>query len=365
MKDHRLKVATIVGTRPELIRLSRIIPAIDKHYQHVLIHTGQNFDATLRDQFFTDLEIRTPDYQLNMDERRIGFEFIGHTLPAVADILRKERPDIALILGDTNSGLSAYVCKQLKIPLLHMEAGNRCYDDKVPEEVNRRVIDACSTWLLPYTQRSREQLLAEGYHPSRVIVTGNPITEVLHHLQARGAHDDPLEAYSVRSGEFLLATIHRSENLAEHSRLEGIVTALNHLASEQALVLSVHPKLQSMLDEFGLRLDEKIVARPAPDFSTFITLMQHAKLVLSDSGTVPEEATILGKPCVLIRDSTERPELLETNSMVLSGVATEMIVSAVRMAGQQDVGSPPLDYASTDVSSKIVKIIASASGRTD
>ena len=354
----RKKVVTIVGTRPELIRLSRLIPKLDQFYDHKLIHTGQNFDNSLRDQFFADLGIRKPDYELNLKEQRIGFAYIGSMLADIAGILELEAPDAAVILGDTNSGLAAYVCKQLGIPVFHLEAGNRCYDDKVPEEVNRRVIDASSDWLLTYTQRSREQLLREGYHPSRVIVIGNPITEVLRHFVDQRDITEVRAQFEAASGAYMLATLHRAENVSVEPRLRSIVAALNQASAELPVILSVHPKLDSMLGKFGIELADGVKASPAFDFSTFAALMSECRVVVSDSGTVPEEAAILDKPCVLLRDSTERPELLENNSMVVSGVETDSILAAVDIAIHSDVGSLPRDYEDTDVSSKVVKILS-------
>ena len=354
----KLKIMTIVGTRPEMIRLCRVIQKLDACYDHVFVHTGQNFDRALRDQFFDDLGLRKPDYQFNLQEQRIGFPFIGAMFQQMAEIIDTVKPDAALILGDTHSCLASYVCKQKGVKVFHMEAGNRCYDEKVPEEVNRRIVDSCSDWLLTYTQRSREQLLREGYHPSRIIVTGNPITEVLTHFNRPDLHCDLLEKRGIPAKSYILSTLHRSENTSSRETLTSIIAGLNAVAQNHPIILSVHPKLASMLEKFELKLAPSIVPAEPFRFTDFIYLMKNARAIISDSGTVPEEACIMGVPCVLIRDSTERPELLENNSMVVSGVGTEAIVNSLAVAVSTPVGARPRDYGDLDVSDKIAKIIA-------
>lgn len=354
-------IITIAGTRPELIRLSEIVRKLDRHYRHVFVHTGQNFDEGLHAQFFEDLDLRKPDYQFNLQEKAVGIPFLSAMLQNVAHVLETEKPAAVLILGDTNSCLAAYVCKQKKIPVFHMEAGNRCYSDEVPEEVNRRIVDSCSEYLLPYTQRSREQLLREGYPPDRIIVTGNPITEVLHkHLErAKPTESQCLTKYQVETKGYVLATVHRTENVTHRQRLHAIFAAFNETARRGTTVLlSLHPKLQSMVTEFGVTLHENIrPTRPFP-FTEFAILMSHARLVVSDSGTVPEEACALGVPCVLIRQSTERPELLETNAMVVSGTETEDVLRSMEIAVATSVGPLPADYRDREVSDRIVKLLS-------
>ena len=351
------KIITITGTRPDLIRLSEIIKKFDIYFNHIFVHTGQNFDVNLRDKFFKDLELRMPDYQFNLKEKAVGFKFIGEMFINIENVLEKEKPDAVLILGDVNSAMAAYICKQKHIPVFHMEAGNRCYDDNVPEEVNRRIIDSCSEYLLTYTQRSREQLLREGYHPSKIIVTGNPITEVLHKYNDNSG-ENILKKYNLTKGNYVLATLHRTENVMYEKSLNNICKAFNKISQTHPIILSVHPKLDTMLKQFRINLSANIQTFTPFGFIEFLMLMKNAKIILSDSGTVPEEACILKVPCVLLRDSTERPELLENNSMILSGIESQNILNAFSIALNLKIGDIPADYKDEDVSDKIVKILA-------
>ncbi len=343
------KIMTIAGTRPDLIRLSEIIKKLDKYTDHVFVHTGQNFTLHLHDQFFEDLDLRKPDYQLNKD-KMTGFEFLGNMFVEIDKILKKEKPDAILILGDVHSTLCSYVCKRNGVPVFHMEAGNRCYSEKVPEEINRRIVDSVSEYLLAYTQRSREQLLREGYPPQKIIVTGNPIKEIIE------KHIKDLNNKK-RDEEYVLVTLHRNENVTDKTVLTGIISALNEISKTTKVVLSVHPKLKSMIKEFNIKLSENIDSSKPFGFKEFLALEKNAKCVLSDSGTVPEECAILKVPCVLMRDSTERPELLENNSMILSGIKKKEILDAYKVAKDMSIGEIPKDYVDTDVSEKIVKIL--------
>lgn len=353
----KLKVMTIVGTRPELIRLSLIIKAIDRVYSHIFVHTGQNFDHHLHQQFFQDLELRNPDYQFNIDKKQVGVPFIAEMLINIENIIEKESPDCVLILGDTNSCLSAYVFKQKGIPVFHMEAGNRCFDYSVPEELNRRIVDSCSDYLLTYTQRSREQLLLEGYHPSKVIVTGNPIVEVIQYYLGKKSRSAVLKELSLKEQSFVLVTLHRTENLAQKNRLSQIIAAINAISEKYPVLISMHPRLSDRLGAFDLKLSDKILTAKPFSFTEFLQLLKNAKLVLSDSGTVPEEANVLGIPCVLVRDSTERPELLENNSMVVSGVSRDGILNGFEVAMGSCIGEVPMDYLKNQVADTIVKIL--------
>lgn len=353
------KIMTIVGTRPDLIRLSEILKKLDIYFNHIFVHTGQNFDENLRDKFFRDLDLRNPDYQFNLNEKLVGFKFIGDMFVNIEKVLDEECPDAILILGDVNSALAAYVGKQKHIPVFHMEAGNRCFDDRVPEEVNRRIIDSCSEYLLTYTQRSREHLLREGYHPSKIIVTGNPITEIIHKYikKAELIEREIMEKYNATENNYVLATLHRTENVTNEQALTSIIKAFNEISKQNIILLSVHPKLDTMLQKYNIELAENLNIFKPFGFIEFLALMKNTKIVITDSGTVPEEACILKIPCVLIRDSTERPELLENNSMILSGIETQNILTAFEIALNIKVGDIPSDYKDLDVSDKIVKLL--------
>lgn len=343
------KIMTIVWTRPELIRLSETIKTLDTLTHHIFVHTWQNFTHQLHNQFFKELELRLPDYQLNK-ECKIWFEYIAMLFIEIDKIISKEQPDAILILWDTNSALSAYVAKRKKIPVFHMEAGNRCYDDNVPEETNRKIIDSLSTLLLPYTQRSREQLIIEWYHPSKIIVTWNPITEIIKkHINDIGKRTE--------KEEYILATIHRDENVTNKKTLSNIIDALKDISNRYKVILSVHPKLEEMLKKFNIQLWENIEANEPFWFKKFLTLEKYAICVLSDSWTVPEECCILKTPCVLLRTSTERPELLENNSMILSGTTKEEILISFDVAIKTEIWDIPNDYKDTNISQKIIKIL--------
>lgn len=341
------KIITILGTRPELIRLSEVIKKLDCYTHHIFVHTWQNYTHHMHDQFFIDLSLRKPDYQLNIKNQLSGIPFIAYCLEEIERIILIEKPDACLILWDTNSALCAYVCKRYGVPVFHMEAGNRCFDEAVPEETNRKIVDSLSTYLLPYTQRSRENLLMEGYHPSKIIVTGNPISEIIYQYLKT----------EKQTSNYILVTLHRTENITNRISLGGIIDALNILSEKHSIYLSLHPKLESMLQEFGLRLSEWIIGNKPYGFQEFLELEQNAFCVITDSGTVPEECALLRTPCVLVRTSTERPELLEKNTMILSGISTDEILTAFEVAINMSIGEPPNDYKDTDVSDKIVKLL--------
>jgi UDP-N-acetylglucosamine 2-epimerase (non-hydrolysing) len=343
------RILTIVWTRPELIRLSEVIKILDAHTHHIFVHSGQNFTPELHDQFFDELWLRKPDYQWNKDQLS-WFAFIGNMFQDIDIILEKEQPDAVLILWDTNSCLSAYVAKRKKIPVFHMEAWNRCYDENVPEEANRKVVDSASEYLLPYTQRSRENLLAEWYHPSKIIVTWNPITEVI------SKYSDNIWERKIQY-DYILVTLHREENVTNEKNLKSIIQALNIISQENKVILSLHPKLEQMIKKFSITFDSNIELHKPFWFKKFLNLEKFAKCVLSDSGTVPEECNILKTPCVLLRTSTERPELLENNSMILSGIDTQEILTSYKVALHTSIWDIPNDYKDTNISEKILKII--------
>ena len=357
-----MKVLTVLGTRPEIIRLSRVIEKLDQHCEHVLVHTGQNFDRNLSDIFFEELGVRAPDHYLGVTGESFG-EQIGKMLTATDQVLRKEHPDALLILGDTNSGLCAVLAKRMGIPVYHMEAGNRCYDDRVPEEVNRRVIDHSSDVLMPYTERSRQNLLREGIEGRRIYVTGNPILEVIRHYEPQIAQAQALDRLGISPNGYLLVTMHRAENVDIEERLRAITAALSTLAGRYSMpvIVSTHPRTRGKMAQFGLQGDDPRIRFMEPfGFFDFIALERNARCVLSDSGTVQEECAIFGVPNVTLRDVTERPETLECGSNVLSGAAPEVITRNVEMVMAMAGGwSAPPEYLAEGVSDTVLKIVLS------
>jgi UDP-N-acetylglucosamine 2-epimerase (non-hydrolysing) len=356
-----MKVLTVLGTRPEIIRLSRIIEKLDGLCEQVVIHTGQNYDANLNDIFFEELGVRRPDHFLGVRGASFG-EQIGKILAASEAVLRTERPDRVLILGDTNSSLVAVIAKRMGIPVYHMEAGNRCYDDRVPEEVNRRIIDHCSDILLPYTERSRANLLREGIEGRRIYVTGNPIYEVIRHYDPLISQSSVHERLGLEPGKYFLVTMHREENVDVEERLRHLIRALELLQSEYALpiICSTHPRTRARMQSFRVETDaqERIQFHPPFGFFDFIALERNAFCVLSDSGTVQEECSIFKVASVTIRDVTERPETLECGSNMLSGVEPDVILRCVKsVLSQKSTWTAPPEYLVEGVSNTVVKIL--------
>jgi UDP-N-acetylglucosamine 2-epimerase (non-hydrolysing) len=355
-----MKIATVLGTRPEIIRLSRVIEKLDDLAEHVLIHTGQNYDPNLNEIFFRDLGVRAPNYYLGAQGDNFG-EQVGMILSRSEAVFQKERPDRVLILGDTNSGLAAFIAKRMAIPVYHMEAGNRCYDDRVPEEVNRRVIDHSSDILMPYTERSRANLLREGIPGHRIYVTGNPILEVINHYQPRIQTSTALADLGVEKGRYFLVTMHRAENVDVEERLRALTAALEQLHREYGypILCSLHPRTRSKMLAFGLPIENAEIRFLEPlGFFDFITLEREAFCVLSDSGTVQEECCLFRVPNVTIRDVTERPETVECGSNMLSGADPQLIRHAVQTAtGMPRHWNPPREYLETQVSATVSKIV--------
>ena len=355
-----MKVMTVLGTRPEIIRLSRVIPRLDAVCEHVLVHTGQNFDPSLSDVFFRDLGVRAPDRSLGVKADSFG-EQAGQILAGVERAIRDERPDRLLILGDTNSGLAAVVAKRLGVPVFHMEAGNRCFDDRVPEEVNRRIIDHSSDVLLPYTERSRANLLREGIASQRVIVTGNPILEVIRHYERCIDSSDVHAKLGVEKGAYFLVTAHRAENVDVPDRLRQLAEALRRVGGEHGLpiVVSLHPRTKSRLDAFGMNdLVAGLRVMPPLGFFDFLALEREAACVLTDSGTVQEECCILHVANVTTRDVTERPETVECGSNIIAGVDPDRVATAVRAALRRDRNwTVPPEYLAPAVSDTVVNIL--------
>jgi UDP-N-acetylglucosamine 2-epimerase (non-hydrolysing) len=354
-----MKVVTIFGTRPEIIRLSGVIRTLDRLCTHVLVHTGQNYDPLLSDVFFDELGVRQPDVHLGVGATTGFAEQAAAILARSGEVLARERPDRVLILGDTTSGLSAIIAARLGIPVFHMEAGNRCYDDRVPEEINRRIIDHSSTILMPYTGRSKENLVREGIERERIFVTGNPIYEVLRHYDARIESSDVLTRLGVSRGNYLLVTLHRAENVDKGDRLQRLVDALRQAGEHYTcpVLVSVHPRTADRIRHFGVKTGDLRLLEPL-GFFDFVHLERRARAVLSDSGTVQEECAIFGIPNVTLRDVTERPETIEAGSNILSGSEPEDMLRALRVALETSSSwTPPAEYVVPDVSRTVAKVV--------
>lgn len=355
-----MRVATIFGTRPEIIRLSRVIEAIDRVAEQTLVHTGQNFDPNLSDVFFEELGVRTPDEHWGIRAGSMA-EQMAEIVRRAGDFLTRVRPDRVLILGDTNSGLSAMVAARMRIPVYHMEAGNRCYDDRVPEEINRRVIDHCSEVLLPYTQRSKENLIAEGIDRNRIYVSGNPIWEVIEANRPKIAASRVLERFGVAPRGFFLVTLHRAENVDDPARLAGLMAGLDLVSETYGLptIVSLHPRTADKLKRSELAPKSSLVRFTEPlGFFDFVRLEGEARCILTDSGTVQEEAAILHTPNVIVRDVTERAETLEAGAGVLSGGEPEAILRSVRVALAAPTDwVPPVEYTQANVSAVVANLV--------
>lgn len=354
-----MKVFTILGTRPEIIRLSRIIPLLDAHCKHTLVFSGQNFSPELSIQFFEQLEIRPPDYSLNT-QADTSWRQIANMLCETEKLLTACRPDRFLVLGDTNTALTSLVAKRMGIPVLHMEAGNRCHDDRVPEEVNRRVIDHVSDLLLPYTRGSAQNLLREGLPSAKILVTGNPIREVIEFYHSRIERSDILQQLQLIPKKYFLATLHRAENVDVKERLHAFMDALKMVQERYGIpvLLSLHPHTRAALASSGYMLENSLRFLPPPGFFDFVHLEKHAKAILSDSGTVQEEACLLQVPTVTLRDVTERPETVECGSNILSGASPQNILNCLELALCRRGGwNAPPEYLESNVSHTVAHAV--------
>lgn len=360
----KLKVMTIVGTRPEIIRLSEIIKKCDRYFNHVLVHTGQNWDYTLNQVFFEELGLRAPDYYLDSVGKNLG-ETMGNILAKSYDLFLQEKPDAVLILGDTNSALSAISAKRLKIPIFHMEAGNRCFDENLPEEINRRIVDHISDIHLPYTEHARRYLMAEGVRKEHIYVTGSPMAEVLHVYERQIADSQVLSTLGLKENGYFLVSAHREENIDNERNFLSLMEALNTVAETYQLpvIYSTHPRSQKRIQAQGFKFHPLVRSLKPFGFFDYNKLQQHAYCVLSDSGTVPEESAILGFPAVSIRTSTERPEALDKGGIILGGVTGKDVLQAVELARAMydhgETGVPVPDYQDENVSVKVIKLIQS------
>ncbi|MCL2379623.1 MAG: UDP-N-acetylglucosamine 2-epimerase (non-hydrolyzing) [Coriobacteriia bacterium] len=358
-----MKILTLLGTRPEIIRLSRIIPLLDQRLGagagHILAHSGQNYDDRLGGLFFRELELRAPDVYMGIRVESTGAQ-IAQILEQSEALFVQERPDKLLILGDTNTGLAALIAKRMSIPVYHMEAGNRCYDDAVPEEVNRRVIDHCSDILLPYTHSSADNLRREGIASDRILITGNPIKEVLDYFAPQIDAANPFEKYNVEPDQYILVTAHRAETVDVQKHLTSLMEALQAAAEryDMPVLLSLHPRTQDKLGSANSLQSDLLKFVPPMGFFDFVRLQQEAFCVLSDSGTVQEECCIMGVSSVILRNVTERPETLECGSSVLGGVQTQRILPLIDQALEHcGTWTVPEEYLRNNVAETVVDIL--------
>ncbi len=360
----KLKVMTILGTRPEIIRLSACIKACDKYFDHCLVHTGQNWDYTLNEIFFKDLDIREPDFYLNCVGANLG-ETMGNIISKSYDIIKKEKPDALLILGDTNSALSAISAKRLKVPIFHMEAGNRCFDFNVSEEINRRIVDHIADVNLPYTEHSRRYLLAEGMPAQYTFVTGSPMREVINTYKDKFYESDVLSKLGLEKNKYILLSAHREENIDLENNFISLMGAVNKVAEKYQIpvIYSTHPRSMKFIENRGFKFHPLVRNLKPFGFFDYNCLQLNSYCVLSDSGTLSEESAMLGFAGVLIRTSTERPEVLDKGSIVIGGITAKDILRAIELAvSMKDNKEEVLtanDYSDSNVSVKIVKIIES------
>jgi len=353
-----VKILTILGTRPEIIRLSCVIPKLDIACEHYVLHTGQNYDPNLNEIFFQELELRHPNKIIDSKSASFG-EQLGKIFTGVEQAINEFNPTRVLVLGDTNSGLSAFVAERFNIPVYHMEAGNRCNDLKVPEEKNRKVIDAISTYNLPYTELSRQNLLREGVPNNRIAVTGNPIKEVIDKYQSKISQSSILAKLNLESNKYIIVTAHRAENVDDDHRLKSIFAALQEIAKEYKIVFSCHPRTRDKIQKFNVNTDNIIILEPF-GFFDFVNLEQNSFMAISDSGTVQEEMCLFKIPTVTIRDTTERPETVWCGSNLISGLDKDNIVACFnRMKSADRNWKVPAEYDQNNVSDVVVNILLS------
>ena len=361
----KLKVMTIIGTRPEIIRLSEVIKKLDMYTDHVLVHTNQNYDYELNQVFFDELKLRKPDHVLNVAGDTVGTQ-IGNILSQTEEVMIKERPDALLILGDTNSALSCIIAKRMKIPIFHMEAGNRCFDDRVPEEINRRIVDHTSDVNLCYTEHARRNLLREGLDTQYVFVTGSPQKEVYEKQKDNINSSRALDRLKLKKNEYFLVSIHREENVDNDRNFRILIEALNEICTEydKSVIFSTHPRTRNKLNMLGLKTDKRIRFEKPFGMHDYISLQMNAFMNISDSGTIHEDAAILGIPAITVRESNERPEAYDTGNVIMTGVDKDMILNAIKMIRNQldnriEFATPP-DYDVDNVSDKIARLILKA-----
>jgi len=360
-----LKVLTVVGTRPEIIRLSRVMALLDQHFNHIIAHTGQNYDYELNEIFFKDLELRKPDFFLNVDTSSLEAA-VGDIIRKSGELLRKESPDALLVLGDTNSCLSAYMAKRLHIPVFHMEAGNRCFDFNVPEELNRRVIDHMADYNLVYTEHARRHLIAEGLPQRRIYLTGSPMKEVLDYYIPKINGSIILDTLHLKQKEYFVISTHREENVDNPEHLQEILAILDLLVKEYdvPVIVSTHPRTRKRLEQLpGMKMDPKIQFLKPFGFTDYVHLQMNALCTLSDSGTISEESSILNFPAISFRQSMERPEAQDAGTIILTGFDTQVVMDSIRLVMkefEQTGGYRKIadDYTIDNTSWRVVKLIA-------
>ena len=361
---NKLKLMTIIGTRPEIIRLSEVIKACDRYFNQILVHTGQNWDYTLNQVFFEELSLREPDYYLDSVGKDLG-ETMGNIIAKSYEVLQKEMPDALLILGDTNSALSAISAKRLKVPIFHMEAGNRCFDQNVPEEINRKIVDHISDINLPYTEHSRRYLLSEGFRKEHIFVTGSPMQEVLQKHMDKIDASDVLERLGIEAGKYILVSAHREENVDHEANFLSLMTAINNIAEryQLPLIYSTHPRSKKFIEQRNFEFHPLVQSLKPFGFLDYNKLQKNSFCVLSDSGTLSEESAMLGFAGILLRTSTERPEVLDKGTVVIGGIDGKDVEQAIELAKAMQENDEPTvlaqDYLDTNVSIKVIKIIQS------
>jgi UDP-N-acetyl-L-fucosamine synthase len=360
-----MKVMSVVGTRPEIIRLSRVLAALDRYFEHVLVHTGQNYDFELNEVFFQDLEIRKPDHFLEAAGANAA-ETIGNTIIKLDPILEKEQPEALLVLGDTNSCLAVIPAKRRKIPIFHMEAGNRCFDQRVPEETNRKIVDHTADINLTYSDIAREYLLREGLPPDRVIKTGSPMCEVLHYYHAKIDASDVLDRLTLTPYDYFVVSAHREENIESDQNFAKLVLILNGLAEQygKRIIVSTHPRTRNRVEKSGVTFHDKVELMKPLGFCDYVFLQKNAVAVLSDSGTINEESSILNFPALNLREAHERPEGMEEAAVMMTGLELNRVLQGLEILGVQPRGETRLlrqvaDYSMPNVSEKVARIILS------
>ena len=361
MEKTKLKVMTFVGTRPEIIRLSATIKLLDQYVNNILVHTGQNYEYELNEIFFEDLELRKPDHYLNVDTSSLGAA-VGDIIRKSEQVLKQEKPDAVLVLGDTNSCLSAYMAKRMHITIYHMEAGNRCFDFNVPEEINRRVIDHIADFNLVYTEHARRHLLSEGLPHRRIYLTGSPMKEVLDVNMDKIKSSNILGSLSLITHNYFIVSIHREENVDNQTNLRNIVDILNSLTEQYDLpiIVSTHPRTKKRMEALtDLKLDERVQYLKPFGFFDYVNLQMNAKCTISDSGTISEESAILNFPAVTLRNSMERPEAMDTGCIILTGLDSSDVLRSINFVIENSASHSiiPIDYTVTNTSERVVKLI--------